>query len=42
MGTALPPRISHMKIWSPINPERKLDDEEAIQRGTNHRVPARG
>ena len=37
---ALPPEISHMTVWSPITPERKLDDEEAIYRGANHWLPA--
>jgi len=31
--SALPPEISHMAIWSPITPARKLDDEKAIHRG---------
>ena len=39
-GAALPPEISHMTVWSPITPERKLDDEEAIYRGANHWLPA--
>lgn len=38
--SALPPEISHMTVWSPITPERKLDDEEAIYRGANHWLPA--
>ncbi|MBL0422080.1 hypothetical protein JI739_17145 [Ramlibacter sp. AW1] len=37
---ALPPEISHVTIWSPINPARKLDDEEAIHRGADHWLPA--
>ena len=40
MWVALPPEISHMTVWSPITPERKLDDEEAIYRGANHWLPA--
>ena len=39
-SSALPPEISHMTVWSPITPERKLDDEEAIYRGANHWLPA--
>jgi hypothetical protein len=38
--SALPPEISHMTVWSPITLERKLDDEEAIQRGADHWLPA--
>ena len=39
-GDALPPEISHMTLWSPITPERKLDDEKAIYRGADHWLPA--
>ena len=28
---ALPPEISHMTVWSPITPERKLDDDTEEQ-----------
>ena len=31
MRTALPPEISHMTVWSPITPERKLDDDTEEQ-----------
>ena len=37
---ALPPEIRHMTVWSPISPERKLDDEEEIHRGADHWLPA--
>lgn len=37
---ALPPEISHMTAWSPITPERKLDDEKAIYGGADHWLPA--
>ena len=30
-GGALPPEISHMTVWSPITPERKLDDDTEEQ-----------
>ena len=31
LDPALPPEISHMTVWSPITPERKLDDDTEEQ-----------